>query len=107
MLRVSLVTLMIPAMNAAGYQSASGQSPQIAPDHSLAPPIYIQKGLPANDRNWDAQDYLQAAQVLQALAGVDTTQLPRYGSPISGAVFARIVSHDNFKLFDNAIFSQQ
>jgi hypothetical protein len=105
-LRVILVTLILVA-NVAGNQSASGQRPQTAPDHSLAPAIYIQKGLPANDRNWDAQDYLQAAKVLQSLAGADTTQLPRYGSLMSGAVFARIVSHDNFMLFENAVLNKQ
>lgn len=105
MLRVVLVAFMIPVMPVAGYQAV--HKPQIAPDHSLGPAIYIQKGLPADDRNWDTQDYLQAAKVLQELAGVDTTQLPRYGSKISGTVFARIVSHDNFKLFDDIVLSQQ
>lgn len=105
MLRIILVTLIIPVVNISGYPA--GQKLQIAPDHSLAPTIYIQKGLPASDRYWDAQDYLQAAKVLQALAGIDTTQLPRHGSLISGAVFARIVSHDNFKLFENPVLNLQ
>jgi hypothetical protein len=106
-LRVILVTLIVPVINVAGYQSAPSRRPQVAPDHSLTPGTYIQKGLPANDRNWDSQDYLQAARVLQTIAGIDPTQLPRYGSLLSGAVFARIVSHDNFKLFDNTVLNQQ
>lgn len=107
MLQGILVNLTIPAMLAVGYQSAQGHKPQTAPDRSLAPTTYIQKGLPANDRSWDGQDYVQAAKVLHALASADPTQLPRYGSPISGAVFARIVSQENFRLFGNGILDKQ
>jgi len=107
MLHFILVNLVIPAVLVAGYPPARGQKPQVAPDHSLAVATYIQKGLPANDRGWSADDYLQAAKVLKAIAGVDATQLPRYGSPISGAVFARIVSRENFKLFGNDLLSHQ
>jgi hypothetical protein len=98
---------MIPVANVAAYQSGSGERAQIAPDHSLASAAYIRKGLPANDRVWDGGDYLQAAKVLRELAGVDATQLPRYGSAISGAVFARIVSPDNFKVYDNELLDPQ
>lgn len=99
MLHCILAYLLIPAALVTGSPSALGQKPKIAPDHSLTAAAYIQKGLPANDRRWAADDYVQAAKVLKAIAGVDATQLPRYSSPTSSAVFGRIVSHENFKVF--------
>lgn len=78
-------------------QSKPAQTFPIAPDHSLSAPTYIQKGLPAIDHIWTGDDYLQAGVVLRTIAAADVTQLPRYGSPSSGAVFARIVSTDNFR----------
>jgi hypothetical protein len=79
-------------------QGGPAQAPPVAPDHSLSPQAYVQKGMPANDRFWLGDDYAQALLVLKSLAASDATQLPRYGSPASGPVFARIVSRDNLRL---------
>src|SRR5215467_13179378 len=80
------------------WQGGAGQTPPVAPDHSLTAQTYIQKGMPANDRLWAEDDYAKAASVLKTLAASDATQLPRYGSSTSGAVFAKIVSRDNLSL---------
>lgn len=72
---------------------------QSFPDHSLVASTYIQKGLPAYDRGWTGEDYRQAGVVLRGLAATDATQLPRHDSPTSGAIFARIVSRENFRRF--------
>lgn len=101
------VSLIIPVILAVAFQAGEVRTYRIAPDHSLTAATYIKKGMPAYDRDWSGQDYVQAAKVLQAVAGLDATQLPRYGSPTSGAVFARIVSHDNFGLFGIGILNQQ
>jgi hypothetical protein len=79
-------------------QGGPAQAPPVAPDRSLSPQAYVQKGMPASDREWFTKEYGQAASVLKSLAASDATQLPRYGSPVSGAVFARIVSRDSLKL---------
>lgn len=89
-----VIIALVPAL---ACQSKPAQTIPIAPDHSLSATTYFQKGLPAIDRIWTGDDYLQAGVVLRTIAAADVTQLPRYGSPSSGAVFARIVSTDNFR----------
>ncbi len=101
-----IASFIIPAFLAGAFQDSSVQRYPLAPDHSLKAATYIQKGLPAHDRPWSGQDYQQAAAVLQVIALADATQLPRYGSPISGDVFARIVSLDNLKLSRDRTVSQ-
>lgn len=81
------------------------QTPPVAPDRSLSPQAYVQKGMPASDRSWFTKEYGQAASVLKSIATSDATQLPRYGSPVSGAVFARIVSRDSLKLAESELVS--
>ena len=84
-------------------QGVPAQAPPPAPDRSLSPQAYVQKGMPASDRPWFTKEYGQAVSVLKSLATSDTTQLPRFGSPVSGAVFARIVSRDSLKLAESEI----
>jgi len=88
-----IIALILPLV----YQGGAAQAPPVAQDHSLSQQAYIQKGLPSSDRPWFTKEYAQAALVLRSLAASDATQLPRYGSPVSGAVFARIVSRDSLK----------
>jgi hypothetical protein len=94
----SAAGFIISVILAFAYQNNPVQRYPLAPDNSLTAPAYIQKGLPAYDRTWSAEDYNQAATVLKTIAATDVTQLPRYGSPKSGSVFARIVSLDNLLL---------
>ena len=86
-------------------QGGPAQAPPPAPDRSLSPQAYVQKGMPASDRPWFTKEYGQAASVLKSLATSDATQLPRYGSPVSGAVFARIVSRESLNLAESEIVS--
>lgn len=99
--------LIIAVTLAVAYQGGQVRNYPIAPDHSLTPAIYIQRGLPANDRPWVGADYRQTASVLKTLMETDPTLLPRYKSPSSGAMFARIVSPENFGRFRNEAFSRQ
>jgi hypothetical protein len=92
------VSLSVASLKAAQVPRAPFVAP-VTPDHSLSPATYIQKGLPAYDRDWAPQDYSDAARVMQSLAASDVTQLPRYGSPRSGIVFARLVSSANIGFF--------
>jgi hypothetical protein len=62
------------------------------PDRSLAAEDYIRLGLPAFDRPWSGPDMATAAQVLTDLVANDVSQLPRYESPRSGKVFARLIA---------------
>lgn len=64
-------------------------------DTSLNEPEYLAKGLPAIDRAWGAVEYGRAAQVLGAIAAESPSQLPRYESERSGAVFSRITTMQN------------
>lgn len=98
MIHSIVVNLIIPVL-AAGLIGGQVTTPSVAPNHSLPSRAYIERGLPAADRDWTGEDYAQAATVLKSLATNDATQLPRYASPTSGAVFARIVSLDNLKLY--------
>jgi len=84
-------------------QGGQAQTPPVAADHSLSPQAYVQKGMPASDRSWFTKEYGQAVSVLKSLSAGDATQLPRYGSPVSGAVFARIVSRDSLKLAESEL----
>ena len=72
-----------------------GNARGVLPDRSLTPEEYIRVGLPAHDRPWSGADMARAERVLSALAAKDPSQLPRYQSERSGAVFARIVADDN------------
>lgn len=90
------VSLIITLATATTHQHIEQPNYQVAPDHSLTAATYIEKGMPANDREWVGLDYNQAASVLEAVSDDDPTMLPRYHSAVSGAVFGRIVSSENY-----------
>lgn len=56
--------------------------------------------MPDHDRVWSEVDMAQAARVLHELAKKNPQLLPRYRSDRSGEVFARIVSAENLRAFD-------
>src|SRR5262245_59746347 len=75
--------------------SAGGPGPQFPDDASWLAAAYVEKGLPSPDRSWDGNDYVAAAAALQQIAAADVTHLPRFQSPRSGTVFARLVDPRN------------
>jgi hypothetical protein len=70
-------------------------------DKSFTSIEYIQKGMPAYDRDWSGEDMVSASNVLTSIANEDLRQLPRYRSERSGEVFARIISPENLSIFQN------
>lgn len=101
MIHSIVVSFIIPALLTLTLQNDSVQRYPVAADHSFEPAVYIQKGLPAHDRKWGGDDYEQALAILRTIAAQDPTQLPRFGSPASGLMFARIVSPDNLSLYND------
>ena len=84
---------------AAAKEVAADKQRANPPDQSLTTAQYIERGLPAPDRPWFGTDMKRAAQVLVAIAAKDPAELPRYKSPRSGEVFARLVAAEqNLKL---------
>jgi hypothetical protein len=65
------------------------------PDRSLTPAEYAARQAPAADQPWTADDYTKAGDSLKKLAADDPSLLPRAGSKISGAYFARMISPEN------------
>ena len=73
--------------------------PQLAVDHSLKAEDYIRLGLPAPDRVWSGADMIQANTALASFTQEKAAQLPRYKSPRSGEVFARLTSIESLPSF--------
>ena len=67
----------------------------VAPDHSLAVKDYVAKGVPSPDSLWTPADYTTAAAALDSIMQTDVTQLPRFDSATSGALFKRFINDDN------------
>jgi len=57
--------------------------------------------VPAADRAWAGADMARAALSLSKIVQSDATQLPRYKSSQSGAIFARLTAAENLELFRN------
>ena len=57
-------------------------------DTSLPLKEYLDKGMPAPDKQWSEADFMKAAEVLKSLP--DPTTYPRLGSLKSGVLFARM-----------------
>jgi hypothetical protein len=76
-------------------QAAPGIQTQEPDDLSLTPQEYLSLGLPKCERLWNSGDMVNASKVLAEIAKRDASQLPRFGSPKSGKVFARITSDEN------------
>jgi hypothetical protein len=68
-------------------------------DESPTAQQYIERGLPAPDRTWSAEDLAQAAKVLGSFKAAEYANLPRYESPKSGAGFSRMVARENIDAF--------
>ncbi len=56
---------------------------------------FAELGLPPIDRAWSSHDMSKAAKILQDVAEKKYGSLPRYRSPKSGDVFARLTSKQN------------
>ena len=70
--------------------------PSPIPDESLPADEYVKLGMPAYDRTWTSEDFVRVEKVLKAIAEKNDKELPRYKSPRSGEVFARLTSAANF-----------
>lgn len=66
-------------------------------DLSLSVDEYQKLGIPSIRRPWNSLDMTKAAKVLAEIAVDDPARLPRYNSPKSGKVFARMTSDDNLE----------
>lgn len=88
--------LLVAAFAALSSAAAESTAPKIAEDRSLTTDQYVIKGLPDPAQLWSAADYKRAHQILAALAKSDPRGLPRFGSPQSGKVFARLTAPENF-----------
>lgn len=65
-------------------------------DTSLELGVYRAAGVPDIDRRWSRADYERCLRVFADLLRGGRGDLPRRGSPRSGALFARLVDTDNF-----------
>lgn len=68
----------------------------VSEDRSLEYPVYAASGMPTLTAPWAASDYAAAAKSLGDLAQKNRLFLPREKSARSGAVFERMLSHENF-----------
>ena len=91
--------LMLPFLLTLGCGNPSGQGqkttnsdPQREIDHSLRSEEYVRLGLPAPDKVWSGAEMIQASKVLASFTQERAGLLPRYKSPRSGDVFARLTS---------------
>ena len=80
-------------------QNASALSEPIE-DRSLMDAEYIALGIPAPSRTWSGADMKSAATALSKLAQTDPGKLPRFKSPRSGGIFARMTDPANLKLHE-------
>jgi hypothetical protein len=69
---------------------------QVEEDQSLTADAYLAQGMPATDRPWSHTDYQAAAGIVERLAKTNPKQLPRWQSPNSATVLARMTSEENF-----------
>ena len=87
-------------LHSASTQPAVNRPP---PDRSWAVEQYVYKGMPAPNRTWTIKDYDQALAFFQQLATTDPTTLPRFRSPRSGELFARLTSSQNISDLRNEV----
>jgi hypothetical protein len=82
-----------------GLVGCSNSGPQSPADHSLSVEEYIRDGMPPVDRPWSAKDFGMAYSEILTRSQRDPGQLPRYQSPRSGAIFARMTAVENLEPF--------
>jgi len=84
-----------------GPHATSAQTPTVSDDRSLTVNEAAALKLPPFDRVWKDEDYDAAAIVLTRLGTADPQRLPRYQSPRSGELFARLTATDHFAAFND------
>jgi len=72
--------------------TARSAPPPVPPDSSLTTAQYVQHGLPSLDHTWNGRELARAVADLRKLVESSPSALPRYQSPRSGALFARLTS---------------
>ena len=91
-----------------GFAASKPQALRPVPtDGSLTLTQYIEAGVPAHDRAWSGAAMERAVSALATLAETDQTQLPRFESPRSGALFDRFISQENFEIYRNRDLSME
>lgn len=74
------------------------------PDQSMTVGEYLKLGMPSIEKRWSSSEVARATKVLSDVAARDAAQLPRYDSPQSGRVFARMTSEQNLEQLRNKLF---
>src|SRR6478609_3103916 len=69
----------------------------VSEDRSLDYVVYAAGGMPALTSSWTPTDYAAAAKTFGNLARQNRLFLPREKSPRSGAIFERMLAHENFE----------
>lgn len=77
------------------------------PDNSLTVAQYMKANVPDPASVWQPPQYKYAAEALAKIAKRDLSQLPRVGSPKSGALFARFVDPKNLSILRSSRLSLQ
>jgi hypothetical protein len=86
-------------------QAVQSARPEPQNDTSLELAVYRAAGVPDIERPWAPEDYEHCLQVFGQLLRGGRGDLPRQGSPRSGALFARIVDPSNFAATSRAAAS--
>lgn len=84
-----------PLVTAPAQTPAEQEADAVPEDRSLTEAAYLGAGVPDFDQRWGAAEMAQAAEVLTRISQADAGQLPRYQSPQSGALFARLTADEN------------
>ncbi|CAN5563908.1 hypothetical protein BH10PLA1_BH10PLA1_11470 [soil metagenome] len=72
------------------------QAKKAMPDLSLPAPAYVKQGLPEIDHPWSVDELETALTTIRKMGSINGQCLPRYQSPASGQVFARMISEENY-----------
>jgi len=78
------ISLLAPSL-----ACASGEL--LPPDNSMPYHVYEELGVPSVESQWNSTQYETALGVLELIAEKDVTQLPRYNSKKSGALFHKLL----------------
>lgn len=76
---------------------ASASELPIARDESLTLDQYVQLGFPELGVDWSSDERATVRTLLRDLAGQRPTQLPRFASERSGALFQKLISEEFFR----------
>lgn len=100
----SFTACVLAAAALLGSGGCDRRSPAPAPitvpaDVSMTAAEYLDLGIPAADREWTGDEWTRAAKGLAEAAAKG--KLPRFESPKSGALFARMTSLENLGLAES------